>query len=166
MGWLGGGKERNVYDGLRQQILTLTPASIHLAPTATHPHVYAGLMEMGMGNDVASLVVVADGTTSFYWSTGGGIIGAGFHETVKGPSRAFLAALERHVDGLGPDPSGATPTAGMIHFRALTFDRGRLLAAGPEADFAEKRNPLWDVFFAGHALITAIRKLPNVPKAV
>jgi hypothetical protein len=165
MGWLGRGKEPKVYDGLRRQILTLNPASIHLAPTATHPHVFAGLMEMGMGDDVASLVVVADGTTSFYWSTGGGIIGAGFHESVKGPSMAFLAALERHVAELGPDPSSATPTAGMIHFRALTFDRGRLLAAGPEADFAEKRNPLWDVFFAGHAVITAIRKLPNVQKA-
>lgn len=165
MGWLQRGKERNVYDGLRQQILTLDPASLHLAPSVEHPHVYGGLMEMGVGGDSVSLVVVADGTTSFYWSTGGGIIGAGFHETVKGPSRGFLAALERHVDQLGADPSGATPTADMIHLRALTFDRGRLLAAGPEADFAEKRNPLWDVFFAGHALITAIRKLPAVPKA-
>jgi hypothetical protein len=94
-----------------------------------------------------------------------GIIGAGFHEVVKGPSKAFLAALERHVDELGADPTGTTPTAGMIHIRALTFDRGRLLAAGPQPDFAEKRNPLWDVFFAGHALIAAIRKLPNVQKA-
>src|SRR5467141_3597457 len=115
MGWLGRGTERNVYDGLREQILTLNPASINLAPTAMHPRVFAGLMEMGMGDDVASLVVVADGTTSFYWSTGGGIIGAGFHEPIKGPSRAFLAALERHVDELGPDPSKARPTAGTIH---------------------------------------------------
>ncbi len=84
---------------------------------------------------------------------------------MKGPSKAFLAALERHVDEFGPDPGGATPTAAMIHLRALSFDRGRLLAAGPEADFGEKRNPMWDVFFAGHALIAAIRKLPNIQKA-
>jgi hypothetical protein len=159
------GRERNVYDGLRQQILDLDPTTLHLAPSGEHPHVYGGLMEMGVGGDVVTLVVVADGTTSFYWSTGGGIIGAGFHEPVKGPSNAFLAALERHVAEISPDPNGATPTAGMIHFRALTFDRGRLLAAGPESDFAEKRNPLWDVFFAGHALIAAIRKLPAVQKA-
>lgn len=159
------GRQRNVYTGLRQQILTLDPASMHLAPSAEHPHVYGGLMEMGVGGDVATLVVVADGTTSLYWSTGGGIIGAGLHQPVKGPSKGFLAALERHVEELSPDPAGETPPAGMIHLRALTFDRGRLLAAGPEPDFAEKRNPLWDVFFAGHGLITAIRKLPVVQKA-
>ncbi|TME78203.1 MAG: hypothetical protein E6I47_12845 [Chloroflexi bacterium] len=157
--------ERNLYAGLRQQILTLGPASVGLVPSAEHPHVYGGLMEMGIGDAVATLVVVADGTTSFYFSTGGGIIGAGAHETVKGPSKAFLAALDRHVGELSPDPSEQTPSAGMIHLRALTFDRGRLLAAVPEADLAAKRNPLWDVFFTGHALIAAIRKLPNVPKA-
>jgi hypothetical protein len=165
MGWLHGDKKRNVYAGLRQQILDLTPATMHLAPSVEHPHVYGGLMEMGMGGDIATLAVVADGTTSLYWSTGGGIIGAGFHEVVKGPSKAFLAALERHVAEFGADSSGTTPTAGMIHLRALTFDRGRLLTAGPETDFAEKRNPMWDVFFAGHALIAAIRKLPNIEKA-
>jgi hypothetical protein len=165
MGWLRRDNERNVYAGLRQQILDLAPATMRLAPSAEHPQVYGGLMEMGMGGDVATLVVVADGTTSLYWSTGGGIIGAGFHDVVKGPSKAFLAALEGHVDEFGPDSSGATPTAGMIHLRALTFDRGRLLAAGPEADFAEKRKPVWDAFFAGHAVIAAIRKLPNIQKA-
>jgi len=165
MGWLRRGDERNVYAGLRRQILDLAPATMHLAPSAEHLQVYGGLMEMGMGGDVATLVVVADGTTSLYWSTGGGIIGAGFHDVVKGPSKAFLAAFERHVGEFGPDPGGTTPAAGMIHLRALTFDRGRLLVAGPEADFGEKRNPLWDVFFAGHALIAAIRKLPNVEKA-
>jgi hypothetical protein len=157
--------EQNPYVGLRQQILTLNPASLRLAPSAEHPHVLGGLMEMGIGGAVATLVVVADGTTSFYFSTGGGIIGAGFHESVKGPSKAFLAALERHVGELGPDPGGETPPAGIIHLRALTFDRGRLLASAPESDLAAKRNPLWDVFFTGHALITAIRTLPNVPKA-
>jgi len=159
------GSERNVYAGLRQQMLTLDPATSRLAASAEHPHVYGGLMEMGIGGAVATLVVVADGTTSFYFSTGGGIIGAGFHESVKGPSKAFLAALERHVGELGPDPGGETPPAGVTHLRALTFDRGRLLAVAPEADLAAKRNPFWDVFFTGHALITAIRTLPAVRKA-
>jgi hypothetical protein len=159
------GRERNVYAGLRQQILDLDPAAAHLAPTAEHPHVFGGLMEMGIGGNVATLVVVADGTTSFYFSTGGGIIGTGVHESVKGPSRAFLAALERHVGELSPDSSDETPATAIIHFRALTFDRGRLLAAVPEPDLAAKRNLLWDVFFTGHALIAAIRKLPNVQQA-
>jgi hypothetical protein len=157
--------ERNVYVGLRQQILTLDPATIRLVPSAEHPHVFGGLMEMGIGGAVATLVVVADGTTSFYFSTGGGIIGAGFHERVKGPSKAFLAVLEKRVGELGPDPAGEPPSVGFIHLRALTFDRGRLLAAAPKADLEAKRNSLWDVFYAGHALIAAIRTLPAIKRA-
>jgi hypothetical protein len=152
----------SVYAGLRQQILTLDPDSIHLAPSSEHPRVFAGLMEMGIEGGVASLVVIADGTTSLYYSTGGGIIGAGFHEPVKRPSKVFLAALERHVAELGPDTTGETPAAGIIHLRALAFGGGRLLASGPEPDFAQKRNPMWDVFYAGHQVITAIRQLPPV----
>jgi hypothetical protein len=153
---------KNPYAGLRQQILDLDPTTLGLAPSPQHPRVFAGLMEMGMDGGCASLVVVGDGTTSLYYSTGGGVIGAGFHEPVKGPSRAFLAILDRHIAQLGPDLTGEIPAAGITHIRALTFDGGRLLAAAPDADFGQKRQLLWPAFFAGHAVIAAIRQLPPV----
>lgn len=53
---------------------------------------------------------------------------------VRSIARGFLAPLGRHVDELSLGPSGETPPAGMIPLRALTFDCGRLLAAGPEPD--------------------------------
>jgi hypothetical protein len=153
----------NPYAALRQQVLDLKPPTLGPGAAGTLP-LLAGMMEMGMTNGVASLVVFADGTTSMYWSTGGGIIGAGFHEPIKRPRRVFLAMFIRHLGKMGPDPTGATPGAGMIHLRAITRDSGRLLVAGPDKDFAEKRNPLWEVFYAGHALIAEMRKLPAVQK--
>jgi hypothetical protein len=114
----------NPYVGLRNQILSLDPSRIGLASSPGLPRVFAGLMEMGMDGGIASLVVIADGTTSLYYSTGGGIIGAGLDQRVKAPSRAFLAALERHVDELGQDPTGEMPAAGSIHLRALTVAGG------------------------------------------
>jgi hypothetical protein len=158
-------KSDNVYQGLRQKVLDLDPATVGLAPTPEHPMVFAGLMEMGMEGGVASLVVIGDGTTSLYYSTGGGIIGAGFHDSVKGPSRAFLNSLERHVKELAPDqPGHPTPAAGMTHLRALTFGGGHLLVAARDDDFGEKRHPLWEIFYFGHGVITAMRKLPQTPK--
>jgi hypothetical protein len=156
---------KNPYEGLRKQVLTLDPASVRLAPSPEHPRVFGGLMEMGMRGGTASLVVIADGTTSMYYSTGGGIIGAGLHESVKRPSRVFLVMLERLVDQLGPNNDDRLPAEGTVQFRALTFDRGRLMIAAPNDDFAQKRNPLWPAFFAGHAVIGALRQLPNVQSA-
>jgi hypothetical protein len=168
MGWLGRRKEpekqeTNPYIGLRNQALTIDPASIGLAPSPEHPNLLAGLMEMGMGGGIATLVIIADGTTSMYWSTGGGIIGAGFHEPVKAPSRRFLALLERHLPDLSPDdPGHQLPEEGMIHIRARTFAGASLFGAAQEEDFKAKRHPLWDVFYAGHDVITVMRQLPPV----
>jgi hypothetical protein len=169
MGWLPSKnpaqKPGNVYQGLRRNVLGLDPATIGLAPTPEHPMVFAGLMEMGMEGGVASLVVIGDGTTSLYYSTGGGIIGAGLHESVKAPSRFFLSSLERHVKELAPDePGHPTPAAGMTHLRALIFGGGHLLVAARGEEFGEKRHPLWEIFYAGHGVITAMRKLPQAPK--
>lgn len=169
MGWLdrkAKGNDSNPYLGLRRQALTLDPKQVGLASSPEHPQVFAGFMEMGIEGGVATLVVIADGTTSMYWSTGGGIIGAGFHEQVKGPSRAFLAILERHISEMTPDgPDHPLPTNGMTHLRARTFSGGCPIAAALDRDFAEKRHPLWEAFYAAHAVIGAMRQVPAVKNA-
>ena len=166
MGWLDRktkGNDPNPYLGLRRQALTLDPKQLGLAPSPEHPQVFAGFMEMGMEGGVATLVVIADGSTSLYYSTGGGIIGAGFHEQVKGPSQAFLAALERHATEMTPDdPAHPLPTNGITQLRARTFSGDCLFAAAPGADFGEKRHPLWEPFYAAHEVISAMRQLPAV----
>ena len=92
-----------------------------------------------------------------------GLSGAGSHESVKGPSKAFLAALERHVKEMSQDdPGHPVPERGTTHLRARTFAGGCLFAAAPDADFGNKRHPLWDAFYAAHAVITVLRQLPAV----
>ncbi len=68
--------------------------------------------------------------------------------------------LSKHLAEMGEDPTGETPGAGTIHLRAITTDGRRLLAAAPEEDFKQKRHPLWEAFYAGHMVITALRTLP------
>lgn len=157
----------NPYTGLRHQALTLDPAKIGLAPSPEHPQVFAGFMEMGRDGAVVTVVVIADGTTSMYWSTGGGILGSGLRESVKPPSRAFLATLERHLREMHIDgPDHQLPGVGEVHFRARTFAGTCLMISASEQDLGEKRHPLWDAFYAGHAVITAIRQLPSVQSQV
>jgi hypothetical protein len=71
-----------VYQGLRTRILDLDPASAGLAQGPQHQVVWGALMETGYLRGTATLVTLADGTTSLYLSTGGGIIGGGFRADV------------------------------------------------------------------------------------
>jgi hypothetical protein len=64
-----------VYMGLRQQVLSLTP--VQLGAELADAPILALLMETGYPEAVATLVAVVDGTSSLYFSNGGGLLGAG-----------------------------------------------------------------------------------------
>ena len=76
----------DVYRGLRGQSDWL--GSHRICFTASRYH--GGLMETGYPRAVATLVVVADGSTSLYLSNGGGTIGAGQHARVRSASAEFM----------------------------------------------------------------------------
>lgn len=58
------------------------------------PAVWGILMETGYPQGIATLVSLADGTTSLYFSNGDGMIGGGQHANIAQASKAFVAAAE------------------------------------------------------------------------
>jgi hypothetical protein len=60
----GNDAPADVYIGLRSQLLTLDPTSVGLQPSADLPTVWGALMEMGFPEGAATIVSLADGTTS------------------------------------------------------------------------------------------------------
>ena len=171
MRWLdrlrGGGSggppdPKPIYLALRGKLLETDPASLGLAPS-TSPgsrRVWAVVMDTAFPEGVASLVVVADGTTSLYTSTGGGTIGAGTHENVALASRAFLDRVDGALDLLVPASAFPLPTTGRVRFCVLTFDGGRT-AEADEQDLGESRHPLSGVFHAGHDVLTELREIDS-----
>lgn len=59
-----------IFGVLRGQVLDLDPASVDLAPTADFPRVFGVVMDTAYPEATATLVALADGTTSLYLSTG------------------------------------------------------------------------------------------------
>ena len=147
-----------VYLALRGSLLETDPASLGLAPSPGGRRVWAVVMDTAFPEGVASLVVVADGTTSLYTSTGGGTIGAGAHEHVAAASRAFLDRVDGALDLLVPASSFPLPSTGRVRFCVLTFDGGRT-AEADEQDLGEGRHPLSGVFLAGHDVLTELREI-------
>ena len=143
------------YLGLRRLALNLTADSLGSACPPGAP-VVTLLMESGMSGGVATLVGVADGTTSLYYSTGGGVIGAGARPGVSAVTGRWLLTCSDLLDHLSPVEDAVLPAEGMVQFAVVT--PGGLLGAGaPMAELGERRHVLSPLFYAGHDVITRIR---------
>ena len=86
-----------IYLQLRSRILSLDPAEVGLAPSTIAPHVWGVLMETGYEVGIATLVSLADGTTSLYYSTGGGMLGSADYTPVAEASKALVSQAENHL---------------------------------------------------------------------
>jgi hypothetical protein len=114
-------------------------------------------METGYAEAVMTLVGLADGTTSMYFSNGGGIIGAGQHEDVATRTKRWLDLAEEALDELEAAPGDVElPDESVTQLVAVT-EAGRLVARAPDDELAEGRHPLSPLFYAGHDVITAVR---------
>jgi hypothetical protein len=116
-------------------------------------------MEMGFPEGAATIVSLADGTTSLYTSEGGGVIGGGEHAPVAAASRRFLAEAEATKTGLLPaDPANVQlPPAGVVSFVVLGYS-GTQTGAADEDELASRQHPLSPLYAAGQDVITALRE--------
>jgi hypothetical protein len=142
---------------LRSMVFAIKPGEIGLTP-ATHPHkVWGVVMETGMDRGYYTLVALADGTTSLYLSTGGGIIGAGEHAPVRKASQAFIGSADEWIGSAKAATAFPPPGKGQTTFYLLTFD-GPLTYSAEEIELGEGRDALSEFFHAGHAVISAVRE--------
>lgn len=144
-----------VYADLRQQVLRLTPDQLGNVALADAP-ILALLMETGYPEAVATLVAVADGTTSLYFSNGGGLIGAGTHAAVAEASRRWLETGQEFLPQLSAMEDPPLPTEGLTQFVAVTPEGLRGVVA-PEEELGEGRHDLSPFFYGGQDVITQIR---------
>jgi hypothetical protein len=142
---------------LRNQALAVEGGELGLAPTAEHPRVWGLVMETGYPQALVTLVVLAEGTTSLYVGSGGGVIGAGAHELVRRAAAALLDRAEAMHDQLEPTHSAPLPAVGEVRFYARTFG-GLRSAAADERTLAAGSHRLSPLFLDAHRVITAIRE--------
>jgi len=107
--------------GLRQHALTVSAADLGLGPTADRPQVWGVVMETGYPEAVATLVVFGEGSTSLYFSNGGGVIGAGEHAAVRAAGEILLASAEQYLDGFTVTAATPLPGVGQVRFYLRTF---------------------------------------------
>jgi hypothetical protein len=150
------GEKRNDAPDLRGKALTVTAADLQISPDEQHPRVWGVLMETGYPEAVATLATFAEGSTSLYFSNGGGIIGAGEHLTVRDASKRLLMVADRFYSHLEPATETPMPGLGRVRFYIHGFD-GLRTAEADENDLGYERHPLSPVFHQAHDVIGHIR---------
>lgn len=91
-----------------------------LAPATALGRVWGVLMEIGYPEPVATLVALSDGTTSLYFSNGGGVIGAGEHGAVRDAASHLLTVANAHIANFEPTSATPLPTVGRVRFYLRT----------------------------------------------
>jgi hypothetical protein len=142
---------------LRERALTISPGELGIVSGPGHVRVWAVLMETGYSEAVVSLVCLADGTTSLYFSNGGGVVGGGQHQRVRGAADKLIALVDARADELNDTETCPTPAVGRVRFYARTFD-GLRTAEADEQDLGRGRHALSPLFHASHAVIAAVRE--------
>ena len=150
-------QSQNPVPDLRAMALSVTATELGLPEDVPASEVWGIIMETGLRPSGSySLVVFADGTTSLYFSTGGGIIGAGVLDPVRAASKRMLAEANEVSQAARPVTRTPVPAAGetIFYFRS---SRGTLSFSAPEQDLGEERSRMSSLFHAGHRVITELR---------
>lgn len=147
----------DAFGELRQNVFNLEPAAIGLSPENFKHPVWGMVMETGFEDGWFTLVALADGTTSLYFSTGGGVIGAGELQPVRDAAGHYLSGAQYFFDRASPVSDTPRPATGKVIFYFLGFE-GISAYEAPEQKLGIGADDLSNLFYAAHAVIDEIRK--------
>lgn len=152
----------DVYADLRNMVLTTKPDAVGLHPKAGE--VWGVLMETGYPEAAVSLVAIADGTVSIYFSNGGGIIGLGLQPGPQKSGKEFLSLAQQYKEYGKQTKKYPLPKVSYTRFYFLTSS-GIATVEAKEDDLGYSRHELAPLFHKGHELIAEIRTIDEKRRA-
>src|SRR5262245_979165 len=145
-----------VYSGLRHQALSVSRIESGIDERPSTAPAWGLLMESGYDDATMTLFALADGTTSIYFSNGGGVIGGHGHETVRNANTQLLKQANQDLRLFELRDLFPIPANDHTLFYILT-DSGVLSAGGNTDDLGYGRHALSTLFHAAHEVITQLR---------
>lgn len=155
----GAAKEYSLaenYAVLRDSVFSTKRNAVGDADVTRGPGVWGVVMETGFPGVIVTLVAMADGSVSLYFSNGGGIIGIGGEEGPQRASRALLEAAPQFRDRLQPTTKYPLPRESRVRFFLLCREATRTTEAS-EAELAKGGHALSPLYQKAQTLVTEIR---------
>lgn len=146
----------DVYYGLRHNVLESATRG-WIAPRPQHPRIAGVVVDVPTNGGFATLVALADDTTSLYNSVGGGTIGAGAHRSVADANCRLLTTIDEYLLGFAIGDDDALPQSGSVRFHVLGATSRSIADVPIESFWGRADHPLMPVIVATHDLISEIR---------
>jgi hypothetical protein len=146
------------YLQLREKLLHLNPSELGLAPSPGSPDVWGVVLELGYEVGSATLVALADGTTSLHYSTGGGLLGRGDYAPVAKASKALVAFAQKYRYQMKTSQEFPLPIAGQVRFVLLAYS-GTYAAEALEKSLSTGDNPLASLYQHAQETLRQMRML-------
>jgi len=150
-------RKGNPYQRMREMLFSLTYASLNFRARLEGKPIFA-LMELNLSGDIATLVIMADGSTSLYLSTGGVITGGGRHERIREAGARFLAKAKEALALMNKVEDYHPPAEGEVCFYVKNQE-GVFGYCASEKDLRGGKDPLSQLYVLGHKVLTELRKI-------
>jgi hypothetical protein len=154
-----------VYADLRARALAVSDADIGTSVERKADALFGLLMEFCAGDARVSLVVMADGSTSLYFSNGGGQLGLGLIPTVASVAARLLASADELRAQMQLTTAFPTAAAGRVRFFLMTSG-GVLTAEEDDASLRRGSGRFSALFQRADEVITEIRIASEFPPMV
>ncbi|CAG0998378.1 hypothetical protein PLCT2_02907 [Planctomycetaceae bacterium] len=138
---------------MREMWLCGLPAGLRIEPINM---VLGMIVDLHVGNGTASLVAIADGSTSLYFSSGGGVIGAGEHPQVRQAKLNLLNKAAASIQLFLPAANHDLPAAGRFRFYVQTTN-GLMYSEADQGPIVEGKHALSELFSLADHTITETR---------
>jgi hypothetical protein len=155
-GVFGKKDSKNPYVLLKEKALQTSAQELHLSQTTEMPKVFGMLMEQDLGPGSYTLVAFGEGSVSIYWSSGGGVIGAGEHEVVRNAAAKWLELAQQTYAKGNPGQGVSSPNVVLFVWRGFQGDR--FIRSTPQ-ELASPNNPLHEMYDAAQQVIAHIRHI-------
>ena len=142
---------------IRDKYFQMKPQEIGLSKDSFQHPVWGIIMETGFADGHFTLITLADGTTSLHFSTGGGILGGGAHESVRQFAGRYLLGAQYFVAKASKVDDYPVPPDGQVTFSFLTFDGVSQISA-PEKNMGVGEHEYANLFYAAHELMHELSK--------
>lgn len=153
----------NPYEDVRNMALNTTPEMLGLKIASDKTKVYGVVMDSNIGTGIATYAFFQTGDASLYTSTGGGVIGGGYHENVKKAAIAFIDKAQAYLNKATKTETTPLPPENSVKFYFLT-NKGKFVAEEKRENFDNNSSQWLGLFLEANKVGNELRLVSEKDK--
>jgi len=142
--------------GLRKMALTTNPRDLGLGSDQEFPVVYGLVVDWHIGEFIATIVAMRDGSASLYTTSTFGVIGGVGHKSVRDAAQRCVMLANNYAEDTSIVTDFPYPSPGKVNFYLLTYN-GVLLHTADETQIEQGQDKHTPLFMAAQNVLTELR---------